>query len=87
MDETELDVLHSQQAEDTADAERWRYVRDHLAQMHSPKMNSQHSWRFRPVYRHTGKTVSEAIDKAIEEHENRTKTNDAPGYPGILRVE
>ena len=47
------------------ESRRWRYVRDELAQMHSPKMNNEHSWRFRPLYHDTGPTVDAAIDKAF----------------------
>ncbi len=48
-----------------ADARRWQYVRDNLAQMNSPKMHGQHTWRFRTPYYFTGNTIASAIDKAI----------------------
>jgi len=47
------------------DAVRWMFVRGDLAQMHSPKMDGQHSYRFRPL-RCKGTTVDEAIDKEMD---------------------
>ena len=49
-----------------ADARRWQYVRDNLAQSHSVKMDGQHSWRFRSLFGATGPTIDEAVDNAIE---------------------
>ena len=56
----------SEQRQLEADAARWRYVRDNLAQMHSPKMDGQHSYRFNSLHGFRGNSVEEAIDKAIE---------------------
>ena len=47
-----------------ADARRWDYVRGNLAQILSPKMDGQHSYRFR-MLRATGCSVDEAVDKEI----------------------
>jgi len=48
-----------------SDAVRWMFVRGDLAQMHSPKMDGQHSYRFHHL-RCTGSTVDEAIDKQMD---------------------
>lgn len=48
------------------DADRWEYVRDVLAQMHSPHMGGEHAYRFRP-FLGRGPTFTAAIDRAIEE--------------------
>ena len=55
------------------DARRYRYIRDALAQMHSPKMNGEHSWRV-GFLRSRGSTFDIAIDRAIEERENERDT-------------
>ena len=49
-----------------ANASRWAFVRDNLAQMHSPHMNGMHSYRFRPL-RGRGPTVDEAVDNQMRE--------------------
>jgi hypothetical protein len=49
-----------------SDAERWRYVRDELSQMHSPHMGGEHSYRFRTL-RTRGPSIDIAVDKAIQE--------------------
>lgn len=56
--------LHEQNLE--RDAARYRYIRDVLAQMRSPKMNGQHSWHVRSIYG-TGQTFDAAIDMTMAE--------------------
>mgnify|MGYP000078089822 CR=1 FL=1 len=50
------------------DAGRYRFIRDHLSQMHSPDMGSQHGWRFRCGWlggKMRGPTFDEAVDAAM----------------------
>jgi hypothetical protein len=62
------------------DAARYRYIRDNLAQMHSPQMDGEHGWRIRNIggwWRLTGPTLDAAIDrmiKKLEEQAERTYT-------------
>lgn len=59
----EVLLAHYQDA--IADANRWRYVRDHHAQGSSPHMDGTYSWRFTPLRWSVGKTVDEVVDKLI----------------------
>ena len=49
------------------DAARFRFIRDHVAQMHSPDMSGQHCWRWNPGWLGQwiiGPTFTDAIDCA-----------------------
>ena len=57
---------------DVVDAERYRFIRDHLTQMHSPQMDGQHCWRF--IYgwlggKMRGPTFDDGIDAAKAAYE------------------
>lgn len=49
-----------------SDAERYQFIKEHLAQIHSPKMDGSHSWRFRPLY-YRGPTLDAALDAAMKD--------------------
>jgi len=53
-------------AELEGDAERYRYIRDTLAQMLNPKMSGQHTWRVTTIHA-TGGTFEEVLDKHMAE--------------------
>ena len=49
-----------------ADAARYRFIRDNLAQVHSPKMSGHKSYRFRAP-RGEGHSLDEVVDRLIAE--------------------
>ena len=50
------------------DAKRWAYVRDHLAQKQC-EVNGEYAWTFWTLLNVTGRTLAEAVDRAIEQSE------------------
>lgn len=66
-----VDRINREQAEIerlSKDAKRYRFLRDHFAQMHSPHMGGEHSWRFRGGWlacKMRGPTFDQAVDAAM----------------------
>lgn len=78
-----LAIMHDRRLVDVdelaADAARWRYLRDHHAQGHSPKMDGTLQWRFIPLYGAAGRSPDEAVDQLIKlaaTAEETSKSND-----------
>jgi len=61
-------------ADDTQDAERYRFLRDSLFRMHSPKMNGQHSWTVQGGgwLRLRGPNLDDAVDAAMKKLRDET---------------
>lgn len=54
--------------------ERWNHVVEHMARMHSPKMDGQHSWSMIGYHKLRGSTFTEAIDTAISTAEGNAQS-------------
>ena len=59
----EVLLAHYQDA--IADANRWRYVRDHHAQGSSPHMDGTFYWRFTSIPAVRAQTIDEVVERAM----------------------
>lgn len=61
---------------DQQDAERYRYIRDALVRLGSPKMDNQHYWHFGTLKAGRGPTFDAAIDMEMRERPVVAHTSD-----------
>jgi hypothetical protein len=68
-------MTNQQLSEQAADAARWRFIEKHYVRPKLPWYDGMSGWQFER-FRYVGTTFSEAIDKAMAEHEARMKAKE-----------
>ncbi len=71
-----LDCVKKMHDDLAQDAERYRYIRDVLVRLGSPKMDSQHYWHFNTLKAGRGPTFDAAIDMEMRERPVVARTID-----------